>query len=777
MRTLPLVVACVALLGGCGTEPEPEQVDTAVAPSTAAMVERLRRIATEVEPFAHPYIRSARLDSALRIETPANPAQRLQLEALIGLEALRVGHIEDAIGRFERVLAGATNDPGQVPPELVMTVVEWLGTALVRLWERDHCVRGTSVRPCLFPIAGGDRAASSGAISDDARRASANAARAAANLHATLLDATTPLDSWPGNRSARWLLNLSHMMAGDYPGGVPARHLIAPEAFRSEYEIGRFDEIAHELGVDVLGHAGGAVMDDFDGDGNLDIVASSWHLSDQLRLFLNRGDGTFEDVTRAAGLEGLTGGLNLAQADYDNDGHLDLLVLRGAWTEYGEPNSLLRNNGDGTFEDVTEAAGLLSSHPTQTASWGDYDNDGHLDLYIGNENAAGRGMNAAAGEAGGQAAALRPNQLFHNNGDGTFTDRAAEAGVDVTGFVKAVQWGDIDGDGRLDLYVSRLGEPNLLFRNEGPDSAGRWRFTDVTARAGVAEPMASFPIWFWDFDDDGRLDLLVSGYQGTPDDLAAEYLGLPHDGERPRLYRNQGDGTFAEVGREVGLDRVLLTMGSNFGDLDNDGYEDFYAGTGEAHLQTIVPNRMFRNAGGERFQEVTASGGFGHLGKGHGVAFGDIDHDGDQDIYVTMGGAYDGDVARNVLFRNPGHGNRWITLRLEGVRSNRSAIGARVRVTVSTEDGGTRTLHRTVSSGGSFGANSLQQEIGLGRATAVEAVEVTWPATGATDRFTGVELDRIYRVREGDERLTPLDPPRIPLGPGPTGGDEAGAGG
>ncbi len=719
--------------------------------------------------MAHPYVRSARLDSALRMEPPERPAQRLQLEAIIGREALRVGHIEDAITRFERVLTEAPGHRGEIPAELVMAVAEWLGTALVRLWERDHCVRGTSVRPCLFPIGGSDRAGVTGATSDDAHETSANAARAAANLHATLLEAQ------PGNRSARWLLNLSHMMVGDYPGGVPAEHLIAPEAFRSEYEIGRFPEIAHELGLDVLGHAGGAVMDDFDGDGDLDIIASSWHLSDPLRFFFNRGDGTFEDVTRAAGLEGITGGLNLAQADYDNDGHLDLLVLRGAWTEYGEPNSLLRNNGDGTFEDVTEAAGLLSSHPTQTASWGDYDNDGHLDLYVGNENAEGRGMNTMAGRAPGRADRLRPNQLFHNEGDGTFTDRAAEAGVDVTGFVKAVQWGDVDDDGRLDLYISRLGEPNLLFRNEGPDSAGEWRFTDVTARAGVAEPLVSFPIWFWDYDDDGHLDLFVSGYRGTPGDLAAEYLGLPHHGERPRLYRNQGNGTFAEVGREVGLDRVLLTMGSNFGDLDNDGHEHFYAGTGEAHLQTIVPNRMFRNAGGERFQEVTTSGGFGHLGKGHGVAFGDLDHDGDQDLYVTMGGAYDGDVARNVLFRNPGHRNRWITLRLEGVRSNRSAIGARVRVTVSTEDGGSRTLHRTVSGGGSFGANSLQQEIGLGRATAIEGVEVTWPATGATDRFTGVELDRIYRVREGEERLIPLDPPRIPLGPGSTGGDEAGA--
>lgn len=696
------------------------------------MAERLARLASEVEPYRHPYVTSARLDSVAASPPPGDPFQRLRFRVTVAREAMHVGRLEDAIRRFEEAAAEFRSSAPDLAREAELALGELLATAHLKLWERDNCTRGREIGPCLFPVE-----------PPEAPAAGASA-RAAAELHEAILRAR------PDDLTARWLLNLAYMMSGEYPGGVPERFLLPPEALAPEGDVGRFPDVAPALGLDLLGHAGGAVMDDFDGDGDLDLFASSWHLGDQLRYFRNEGDGTFRERTREVGLEGIVGGLNLAQADYDNDGYLDLLVLRGAWTTYGEPNSLLRNRGDGSFEDATEAAGLLSGYPTQTAGWADYDNDGHLDLYVGNESQGERRI---------------PNQLFRNHGDGTFTDVAAEAGVDVVGFVKGVVWGDYDGDGRLDLYVSRLREPNLLFRNEGPDADGTWTFADATAEAGVAEPVVSFPAWFWDYDGDGRLDLFVSGYRGTPGDVAAELLGLPHGGEPPRLYRNAGDGTFLDATAEADLERVLLTMGSNFGDLDNDGYEDFYAGTGEANVQTIVPNRMFRNVAGRWFEEVTGSGGFGHLGKGHGVAFGDLDGDGDQDLYVTMGGAYEGDAARNLLFENPGHGRRWVTLRLEGVRSNRSAIGARVRLTLRTPEG-RRTLHRVVGTGGSFGANSLQQEVGLGDARAIEAVEVVWPATGATERFGAAEPDRVYRLREGTGTLVPVEAVPFRLGGG-----------
>ena len=175
-------------------------------------------------------------------------------------------------------------------------------------------------------------------------------------------------------------------------------------------------------------------------------------------------------------------------------------------------------------------------------------------------------------------------------------------------------------------------------------------------------------------------------------------------------------------------------MGANFGDLDNDGWLDFYLGTGDPSLSTLIPNRMFRNADGKFFQDVTTSGGFGHIQKGHGISFADFDNDGDQDIYEVMGGAYAGDNYRNVLFLNPGHGNHWITLKLEGIRSNRAAMGARIRVTVQTAQG-ERSIYKTVSTGGSFGASPLRQEIGLGQAKAIRSVEIFWPTHRENTNF------------------------------------------
>ena len=234
--------------------------------------------------------------------------------------------------------------------------------------------------------------------------------------------------------------------------------------FASDYPLPRFTNVAKEAGVDVYGISGGAVLDDFDNDGRLDLVISHIGFEDQTRFFWNRGDGTFEDRTEQAGLEGETGGLNMIQADYDNDGFVDLLILRGGWmgSEGRFPLSLLRNNGNGTFTDVTVAAGLLRFAPTQTAVWFDYDGDGWLDLFVGNESDPDFGPTNA-----------HPCELFHNNGDGTFTNVAHEAGVDVVGFVKGVVSADYNSDGRPDLYLSLQGADNLLLPQRRPDRGTR----------------------------------------------------------------------------------------------------------------------------------------------------------------------------------------------------------------------------------------------------------------------------------------------------------------
>ena len=716
---------------------------------TARMVARLDSLAEHIDPQTNPVANAERVAHFGSIGLPPDPASRFALQQTLARELLYAGETERAIALFKTLLRRVEASDVLISADVADRMRHDLAVAYLRLGEQQNCLVNPTAEACILPI----RPAGYHAIQDGSR----GAIQAYASI----------LERHPNDLTARWLLNLAYMTLGEHPEGVPTRWRISPDVFASDYDIGRFRDVAPQAGLTATSLSGGAVTEDFNGDGLLDVIVSSWGLRDPLRYFENAGDPgsspgqapTFTERTDSAGLTGLTGGLNLVHADYNNDGYADVLVLRGAWLEENgrQPNSLLKNNGDGTFTDVTEEAGLLSFHPTQTAAWADYDGDGWLDLFIGNESSP---------------EAPHPSELYRNNGDGTFTNVAAELGLDVQEAVKGVAWGDYDNDGRPDLYLSVIAGPNRLFRNSGPDASGTWRFTDVTRQAGVRYPLTSFATWFWDYDNDGWEDLLVLPYsidtffstsRSSTREVAADYLGLATTSARPRLYHNQHDGTFTDVTADVGLDRVLFAMGAGFGDLDNDGWLDFYAGTGAPDLRALMPNRMFRNSGGTRFQDVTTSGGFGHLQKGHAIAFADLDNDGDQDVYANMGGAYSGDVFQNALFENPGHGNRWITLLLEGTASNRSAIGARISITVQAADS-LRTLHRTVSPGGSFGSASLRQEIGLGQAERILSVEVTWPATGQVQRFEDVAMEQAYRLREGDADLELLSMPSFSFG-------------
>jgi len=580
------------------------------------------------------------------------------------------------------------------------SVEEKLGIAQLRRGEIENCVHHRHAQSCILPI------------SPEARHKLVGGSQSAIQHFLRVLR------SDPQNLSIRWLLNIAYMTLGQYPGKVPLEFLIAPSAFESKRHVGRFLDVASSLGLDTRNMAGGTIIEDFDGDGLLDIVISTQDSCSSLRYFRNNGDNTFTDRSAAAKLQDQLGGLNVVSTDYNNDGRADIFVLRGGW-EFKMRKSLLRNNPDGTFTDVTGESGLASpATATQTAAWADFDQDGYLDVFVGNE--------------------FSPSQLFRNNRDGTFLDVAEKAGVARTAFTKGVAAGDFDNDRYPDLYVSNFGEPNFLYRNNRDGT-----FTEVASRLGVQKPDRSFPVWFMDYDNDGWLDLFASGYVQSLADVALGYLGQEPKGETFKVYRNTG-GAFTDATRHVGLYRNALTMGCNFGDLDNDGFLDFYLGTGGPSYGALVPNLLFWNDQGRSFVDVTYSAGVGHLQKGHGIAFADLDNDGDQDIFLHSGGAVPGDAYPNSLFANPGHGNRWIVIRLVGEKTNRAAIGTRLKIVLP----GGREIHRTVNNGTSFGTSSFQQHIGLGRASLISSLEIYWPGSQTRQVFQNVPANQAISIQE-----------------------------
>jgi len=670
------------------------------------------------------------------------PLEEARIRGPLGVELLKLGHPGEAIQVLEQGIAlvdGA--NPGD---EGRWGMVFFLGLAYLQLAEDENCIERHNEASCILPLR------------PEAVHSKPEAARKAAEAFLAVVG------NQPQNIQAAWLFNLARMLSGDYPQGVPEGMRLPPSAFASEGDSPRFIDRAPALGVDVFDLAGGAVMEDLDGDGLLDLVTTTWDSCGPMKAFRNDGQGGFEEVTAAWGLADQLGGLNLVQTDYDNDGDADLLVLRGGWmfAQGRIRNSLLRNDLQTParrFTDVTYEAGLaFPAYPTQAGVWADYDGDGDLDLFLGNEA-------TAANEP-------YPSQLYRNDGDGTFTDVAAHAGVTNFRYAKSAAWGDYDGDGDPDLYVSNLG-PNRLYRNEGDGT-----FTDVAPELGLTEPSdRSFGTWFFDFDNDGDLDLLVNDYSAPMTWVTASFYGLETPGGQPLLYRNDGPAPagsggrswlFTEVSKEVGISRPSLPMGCNFGDFDNDGWLDFYLGTGDPRYEAVMPNVAYRNASGH-FEEITFAAGLGHLQKGHGVAFGDLDNDGDQDLFHQLGGFYPGDGFSNALFENPGPARSWITLRLEGKKANRAGVGARIEVRGRRREGERsvlRSIHVVAGTGASFGGSSLQQEIGLGDAEAIEEVVIRWPGSGTVDRFRDVPLNRFYRAVEGAAELAPLTVPRLELG-------------
>ncbi|MDZ7694092.1 MAG: VCBS repeat-containing protein [Balneolaceae bacterium] len=521
------IIVLVAAAGGvfsCSSKPDLQD-------GTPAMVTRLDSISNNIDIRVNEYANNARLEHFMQFRTPFELVPKLNYHLTLAQEQLRAGQTEKAIERYQHLIKvwnGLEPAQKESSMEFRRSVEESLALSYLRLGEQQNCLLNHSAASCLFPIKG------------DGVHTITEGSEKAIEIYKRLIPQYEAENNEDMALTSQWLLNIAYMTLGRHPQDVPDQWLIPEKAFKSEYDLPTFTDIAMTVGLAEQGLSGGSITEDFNNDGYIDVVASSWGLDDQLHYFENTGQGTFIKKTNEAELTGIVGGLNLRHADFNNDGFADILVLRGAWIQSAghHPNSLLLNNGDGTFSDVTKSAGLFSLHPTQTAEWGDFNNDGWLDLFIGNET---------------NGSDVNPCELFLNQGDGTFEEVAASAGVDVTGYVKGVAIGDFNNDGWQDLYVSRYDGPNVLFKNEQSSSSDIPTFTDVTQKAGVAQPEISFPTWFWDYNNDGWQDLFVSAYDAIPSDVAREYLGKKINGGIPRLYKNNGDGTFTDVTAETNL--------------------------------------------------------------------------------------------------------------------------------------------------------------------------------------------------------------------------------
>jgi hypothetical protein len=605
----------------------------------------------------------------------------------------------------------------RIAKDFLYTIIYNQGVTAMRRGENENCIACRGESSCILPI-------SKAAVHQNPE-----------GSRIAIQHFMEYLEKFPEDGEVRWLLNVAYMTLDEHPEKVPSEYRIPIDRYvHEENGIGRFRDIGEKVGLNRLNQAGGAIMDDFDGDGKLDVVISSFDPTQIMGVYRNVNLEAFEDVTLQAGVSNQLGGLNCVQTDYNNDGLLDVFIVRGAWLTpaLAMRPTLLRNEGNMRFTDVTSSAGLADPLNSISATWEDFDRDGKLDVFVCSEQ--------------------QSNRLYRNQGDGTFVDVAAKAGVaGGEGMVcKGATWVDIDNDGWPDLFLNHLSRVGAqLFRNRKDGT-----FENVTRAMGIDGPTMGFSCWTWDFNNDGWQDIFATNYSRSIGACVQGMIGQDHSEAKSCLYLNQRGERFVNVTKDAGLEGVFITMGSNFADFDNDGWLDFYLGTGDPNLGTLVPNRMFRSIAGKRFDDITASSGTGNLQKGHGVACGDWDRNGSIDVFIEMGGAVNGDKYHNILFQNPGNENSWISLKLIGNTSNRAAIGARIKI--QTDDPDLPVVYRHVSSGSSFGANPLEQTIGLGKATQVLSIEIEWPVPASADgakrlqRIDGpIALRHTLRIEEG----------------------------
>ncbi len=495
----------------------------------------------------------------------------------------------------------------------------------------------------------------------------------------------------------------------------------------------------------------GVAFLDYDNDGWLDIVLLTgrrWKATPDgaiIRLYRNNRDGTFSDVTAKSGLGRSVWASGITVADYDNDGFEDLFI-----TCWGQ-NILFHNNGDGTFSDVTDKAGL--THPGvrfgSGCTWIDYDRDGKLDLFVAHYMVFDRDALPPRGKDPtctyrGVPVYCRPNglpqepcRLYHNNGDGTFTDVSEKSGILAVkpGYPLTAAAADFDGDGWPDIYLACDTAPSLLFRNNHDGT-----FTEQGLDSGVSlsedgQQQAGMGLGIGDFDTDGSLDIFKTHFRD----------------DTPVLYRNNGKGDFRDVTFRAGLgvETRYVSWGAGIVDLDNDGLPDLFFATGMVYPEVgrsqpdcpyKTPCVLYRNLGGGRFEELMEEPGPGiqEPHSSRGVAFGDFDNDGDLDILI-MNMNEPPSLLRNDLTG----GGHWLKVLLIGTTSNRSAIGAQV----AAEYGGRRQVQAVLAQSSYLSVNDRRLHFGLGSAAAAD-LEIRWP-NGGQEKVAGVAADQLVVIREG----------------------------
>jgi len=651
-------------------------------------------------------------------------SSKITIRQLLSFDYLRFGEYEKAIEVLEEALTEEYNDDPD--NSHILDILEDLSITYLKSAELLNQLDLSSKLVCTLPI------------NNESGYNNTNYSYYAINYLNKWLDIE------PQNLKARWLLNIAYMTLGNYPDLIPSNFLIDLDMNYPDLKLQKFSDISYQVGIIDTNLSGGSIIDDFDNDGYFDIVTSTWNPDGSLILYHNEGNGVFSKQTMNSNLDNQLGGLNINHTDYNNDGLIDILVMRGGWMRSnGQMRmSLLKNIGNNIFNDVTKKANLdFPNYPSQNSAWGDYDNDGDLDLYACNESEPDDDF--------GSDSYKFPSQLFQNNGDETFTDISGKANVKNLGYCKGSAWGDYDNDGDLDLYISNFASENRLYKNNGDNT-----FTDIAKDLKIQKPMSSFTTWFWDFNNDGWLDIFVAGYGSKIEDVVASYLDVANNGEKMKLYQNDKTGGFIDVTEMVGLNRIHLTMAANYGDFNNDGWLDIYLGTGYPSYDVITPNIAYLNNEGKNFIDVTFELGLGQLHKGHGISFGDIDRDGDQDIFTQIGGFYPGDAFYNFLYKNPTEGNNWISIKVQGKDSNSIGLGARIKIIILTQNETLEEIHSLVSSGGSFGASSFEQHIGLGLAKEIKEIQIIWPKSSIVQTFKDVPINISILIEENKQNYS-----------------------